>query len=182
MTISGTPTSSTGNLQVNNLPFGKYRFDISVTDIAGNTTAQSFTYFVDQIEWTVSSPIFDIGSVESSILGWGTGELIVTVKTIGAGVHLSMIRNTDLTHATDTIGVYDGSNGWGYDLWNGSSYAGLLLSHSTSQTIANTTKNINPNGLRDTFTYRIRYGVKSGANTPAEDYTGTVNFGLNLTY
>ncbi len=70
MSVSGSPTSSTGNLQITNLPFGKYRFDISISDTAGNTTTQSFTYFVDKIEWTVSAPLFSIGNVQSSILGF----------------------------------------------------------------------------------------------------------------
>jgi hypothetical protein len=62
MTLTGTTTSSTGMLQVTGLPFGKYRFDILLSDAAGNTMNQSYTYFIDAVEWTISSPSFDIGS------------------------------------------------------------------------------------------------------------------------
>lgn len=182
MSVSGTPTTSTGNLQIANLPFGKYRFDISVADVAGNIQMQSYTYFVDKIEWTVSSPIFNIGDIQSSILGFGTGELIVTVKTVGAGFSISHIRNTDLTSGSDTITVYNGTNGWGYDQWNGSAYPGVLLAHGTTQTLATVAKNINTNGQQNTFTYRMKYGVGANANTPAGDYTGSVRFDINLNY
>jgi hypothetical protein len=60
MTISGVPTSSTGILNISGLPYGKYRFDISVSDNAGNVELRSYTYFVDAIEWSVSSDQYDI--------------------------------------------------------------------------------------------------------------------------
>ena len=53
-------TSSTGVLQISGLPFGKYRFDITFSDTAGNSALQSFTYFVDKVEWTISSDTYNI--------------------------------------------------------------------------------------------------------------------------
>ena len=32
MSTLGNPTTTSGQFQINNLPFGKYRFDISVAD------------------------------------------------------------------------------------------------------------------------------------------------------
>lgn len=72
MTISGSVSTSTGVFQITNLPYGKYRFDISIADSVGNVATQSYTYYVDAIEWTVSAPIYDIGSVQSDVLGFGT--------------------------------------------------------------------------------------------------------------
>ena len=59
--ITGSISSSTGNYTINNLPFGKYRFDRVVSDTLGNTLTSSSTLFVDGIEWIVSSPIYAIG-------------------------------------------------------------------------------------------------------------------------
>ena len=55
-------STSTGILQLTNLPFGKYRFDILISDTAGNTLTQSYTYFVDAVIWTVSAPLYPIGA------------------------------------------------------------------------------------------------------------------------
>ena len=60
MTISGTTTTSTGRLAVVGLPFGKYRFDISVADTVGNIATQSMTYYIDAIDWSVSSDTYNI--------------------------------------------------------------------------------------------------------------------------
>lgn len=60
MTISGVTSTSTGNLQITNLPYGKYRFDLSIADSVGNIATQSYTYYVDAVEWTVNAPIYDI--------------------------------------------------------------------------------------------------------------------------
>ncbi len=91
MTLSGAATTSTGQLTIAGLPFGKYRFDISVSDNAGNTTLQSIVYYIDDIEWSISADTYDIGTLISNIQAFGTGEMIVTVKTVGVGYTLKMI-------------------------------------------------------------------------------------------
>lgn len=62
MSITGATSTTTGTLLVNNLPFGKYRVDVSISDNAGNTQTQSYTYFVDAVEWSVSGDTYDIGT------------------------------------------------------------------------------------------------------------------------
>lgn len=105
-------TSSTGTFQLTNIPYGKYRFDMIVADSVGNTQIQSTTLFVDAIEWIISSPIYDIGGRQTDIVGFGSGELLITVKTVGAGFDLSMIRTQDLTLGSGSITVWNGTNGW----------------------------------------------------------------------
>lgn len=82
MSISSV-TTSTGNLNIANLPFGKYRFDFSVSDNDGNITTQSITYFIDALEWNISSDQYDIGTVVPNTEMFGTGTMTVTVKTVG---------------------------------------------------------------------------------------------------
>ena len=82
MTLNGLATASTGNLTINNLPFGKYRFDISIADTSGNIKTQSFTYFVDAIEWSISSAEYDIGNIIANTQTFGSGNMTVTVKTV----------------------------------------------------------------------------------------------------
>ena len=83
MNISGIPNSTTGALGISGLPFGKYRFDIIISDNAGNIRSQSYTYFVDAIEWSVSSDNYDIGSIPANTQVFGTGTMTITVKTVG---------------------------------------------------------------------------------------------------
>lgn len=97
MTLSGTATTSTGNLTVAGLPFGKYRFDISVADTVGNTQTQSVIYYVDAIDWSISSDTYDIGTLSPGLQIFGTGEMIVTVRTVGAAFILSMLATNTLT-------------------------------------------------------------------------------------
>ena len=96
MTLSGAATTSTGNLTIAGLPFGKYRFDISVADNAGNMTTQSMVYYVDAIDWSISSDTYDIGTLSPGPQIFGTGEMIVTVRTVGAAFSLSMIATNTL--------------------------------------------------------------------------------------
>lgn len=91
----------------------------------------------------------------------------MNIKTVGAGFDLSMIRTNDLTKITDVIPVYNGTNGWGYTQWNGTLFPPTITAHGTTQTLANIAKNINTNGNKNTFTYRIKYAVNPDANTPA---------------
>ena len=62
MTLSGV-TTTTGSLSILGLPSGRYRFDISVADTLGNTLVQSYTYYIDGIDWSVSSASYDIGDI-----------------------------------------------------------------------------------------------------------------------
>lgn len=92
-----------------------------------------------------------------------------------------MIRTQDLIYSSEIIPVWNGTDGWGYDIWNAGSFSNTLTSHGTSQ-VFSVVKNINPNGQKNTFTYRIKYGVKPNPNTPAQDYSGKIQVSLNLTY
>jgi hypothetical protein len=109
MTLSGAATTSTGRLTVSGLPFGKYRFDISVTDTAGNTQTQSIVYYIDAIDWSISSDTYDIGTLSPGPQIFGTGEMIVTVRTVGAAFNLSMIGTNTLTKITETINYWNGT-------------------------------------------------------------------------
>ena len=96
MTLSGAATTSTGNLTIAGLPFGKYRFDISIADTAGNIATQSITYYIDAISWNISSDQYDIGTLTPGIQSFGTGEMIVTIQTVGAAFNLKLISSNPL--------------------------------------------------------------------------------------
>jgi hypothetical protein len=182
MNISWIPTTSTGILNITNLPFGKYRFDIIIADNAWNITTQSYTYFVDRVDWTIDSDVYNIWNIASNITQFWTWELVITVQTVGAGFTLSTSPLTNFTSSIgDTIPYWNSIVGWWYDLWSGG-FSWLLSSHSPNATLATQVQNINPNGERNTYTYRIKYGTRVDSMQAANDYLSTVRFHLNLTY
>ncbi len=83
VTLGGV-TGSTGTVNVTGLPFGKYRFDTHIADIAGNISVQSSTLFVDEVSLVISTPEYTIDDAPYGHDTFGSGELIVTVKTVGA--------------------------------------------------------------------------------------------------
>lgn len=178
---SSTSTSST--IDVTNLPFWRYRFDLSVADIAWNITTQSYTYFVDAIEWTISADTYNIGNISQNIATFGSGELTITVRTVWAGFSITTSPISILTRSSgETINYWNGITGIGYDIWNSGAFGGTILTYSPNATLANIAKNINQNGEKNTFTYRVKYGAQVDFMQAAWDYNGTVNFNLNLNY
>lgn len=183
MSITGTTSTTTWQLSINNLPSGKYRFDIAISDNAGNTSTGSYSYYIDGVIWNISSDNYNIWDLLGNVTKFGTGELVITIQTVWAGFTLVTTPITNLiSSAPATINYWNGTIGWGYDLWNGFSYSGTITSHSPSVTIATQIQSINTSGEKNTYTYRIKYGALVDSMQNAGNYTSQVSFTLNLTY
>jgi hypothetical protein len=136
---------------VHTLPFGKYRATFEIADAGNNTTQQVVNFSVDQISMTISRNSLDIGKLEAGDLMVGTEELIITVKTLGAGFTLTQntLNSLSLTGGVIQIQDFDGSNGFGYDYsetgsGNLVSYSGAL-SRVGMANLANYAIDIDPN-------------------------------------
>jgi hypothetical protein len=178
-------TVNTGSFIVQNLPFGKYRFDFTIKDNAStpNVTTRSFTYFVDQVTWTINSDNFSIGDIFGNTTTFWTGELIITVQTIGAGFILATDPSTNpLNTQWTALPYWNGTNWLGLDQWTGTGYLWNISSYNSGYTVATVAKNINQNWLRSTYTYRIKYWWKFVTSQDTGDYIGTVRFNLLLNY
>ena len=180
--IIGSPTTDGAAFQVSNLPMGKYRFDISIADNIGNVRMQSYTYYIDAIQWNISSDQYDIGWIPTNTQTFGTGEMIITVKTVWAGFNIQMVSTNTLVKWWDAIWYWDGLRGWWYDMWNGTTYSNTISDPSTSILIANQWASINPNGLLNTYTYRIKFGGKVGTEQVAGLYDGSIKFDISVNY
>jgi hypothetical protein len=177
MSFSGTTTTSTGNLNIANLPFGKYRFDFSVSDNDGNITTQSITYFIDALEWNISSDQYDIGTFVPNTEIFGTGTMTVTVKTVGVPFTVKINGTNTLAKWPDLVGYWNGVEWWGYDSgWN------VLASIGSSVVIWSQSWLINQNGLKNTYTYSIKYGWKMTAEMVAWVYNGSIKLDLIANY
>lgn len=181
-TSSQSITSTTGSWNLANIPYGKYRFDRVVTDLEGNTATYPSLLYIDAVTWTISTPTYDIGGAPQDITTFGSGEMIVTIQTIGSAFTLDMMRNTDLTSSGQSIAAFSGSHGWGYELYNGTAYSGTITAHDTNQLLSNIARNPHPDGALRTYTYRVKYGVLPVVNDVAGDYIGTIRYRVNFTF
>jgi len=175
--------SSSATINIANLPHGRYRIDLSISDNAGNITTQSYTYFVDAIEWTISTDVYNIWDIVWNTTVFWTGELMVTIRTVWAWFSLTTSPLSALTRpGGDTINYWNGTFWVWYDLWSGSGFGGAILSYSPNATLATVAKNINPNWEKNTFVYRVRYGAYVDFMQSAGDYIGTASFRIILDY
>ncbi len=74
----------TGIFLLKNLPYGKYRYMVSVGDYAGNIRTIGNIFYVDEVEFTINTGSVRIGLISSGNLAtsYPNDELILTVKTV----------------------------------------------------------------------------------------------------
>lgn len=176
-------TSTGATYEVTGLPYGKYRVTFEIADNAANSSTQLHILYVDQIEFTVSTGSVDIWSIASpSTVYTSSGDLTVTVKTLGAAFDVTLFPNADLTTASgSTIPVWDNTTGFWYQE---PPYPWSILSHSGWVVIWSEWASLNTNGEKNTYTYNLRYSLLLDVleHYAAWDYTGSVDFRINIDY
>ena len=170
-------TTGTGVHSLAGIPYGKYRFRTYVSDLAGNTSSIERIFYVDAIEWNISSDSYDIGILPTDTEVFGTGTMTITVKTIGAGFTIKMTSINTLVKGTDTINYWNGTTWWWYD-----SGGSTLGNPAFGITVATESNNINLNGLKNTYTYTLKYWAKINSEIAAWLYDGSVKMDIIATY
>ncbi len=181
--LSGSPdiTSSTGTWQFVDMPYGKHLYTFTVRDYQGNGTIVSNEFYIDEIEWILNQPTVDIGNITPWVQKTSNpSELTITVKTVWAPFILSM-SGTPLSYSGEVIVHWTGTGGYGFEQYSGG-YSNIISSMSGWVTIVTQPGNINTNGDKNTYTYRIQYGGLIDVYAFSWDYRSTLQFGLDLTY
>ena len=176
-------TATGAKYVVKNLPYGKYRATFSIYDNTGNRTIVERIFYVDALEWSISSPTLDIGEITPGMPQTSSGELFITIKTVGAGVDLGMKKNTSLVSVTgNVIQNFDGSFGWWYksspytwSTWN-------VPSSPASVILFSQPKNIHPDGLKYTYVISLKFSANVDLDQVAQDYTANLGFQTWYTY
>ncbi|MCH2188345.1 hypothetical protein MK079_00765 [Candidatus Gracilibacteria bacterium] len=182
--ISGTSvtssniTTNTGSFDISGLDYGRYRATVSISDIAENTGTQEIEFYIDEVEFMVSTGSLNIGSLESGIADF-SDEIQVTVRTIGAPFQVDLVKNTDLLSGTQEISSWNGGSGYGYE---STPYNGIITSFDTGATIGTQTKNLNTNGQKNTYNYQLQIGALVEAQQAAGDYSGNIDFNIQFNY
>jgi hypothetical protein len=137
---------------------------------------------------TISTGSSAIGKLTTNSITLGTGEVIITIQTIGAGFQLSLGGSGTLDAGLSQIGAYNGTAGYGIDY--ASSGSGTLKSYNGTLTAIPGTvlenfatgSYIGGNGNLHIFTYTIKHGAKITALQTAGNYISNTSVNLSLTY
>lgn len=171
-------TTSAATFDISGLPYGKYKASFSLADNAGNTVNQEIILYIDAPELIVSSGSLDLWNTDS-FSEYYSQELEITVKTLGAAHEIFLKKNTDLISWSDTIEQYNGTWYW-YDLWP--SYSNSISDFWVSSSIGSSNANINTNGDKNIYTYRIKIWALIDIQQAAGDYEWSIDIGIELEY
>ncbi len=172
-----TLTETGASYPVSSLNYWKYKVSFNISDNNGNiSNTLENTFYIDRPQLIISTWSIDIWTLnDTTNTFWDT--LTVTVKTIWAGFKVKLKKNQTLTYDTDTIPYYDWSLGFGYDKnddWN--------LNDFNDDIIMQEVENINTSWDLNIYTYTLKIWAIIDLQQSAWDYTGKINFGIELDY
>ncbi|MDD3793628.1 MAG: hypothetical protein PHI37_02365 [Candidatus Gracilibacteria bacterium] len=174
--VSGLINTSQANYSTNNLAYGKYKYIFRIHDNYGNFSIVERIFYIDQpnMNLNTSNYISSIGT------NYGSGELILTVNTVGAGYSIELIKNTDLIDDRGNIIInWDGNTGVGYD---NEPYLGPKKDIPNNPIIGNGVMNINNNGNLNTYIHKIKIKSIVGEEQFAGDYNMDISFRVIFNY
>ncbi len=178
--FTGAIVTSTGaNFPVSWLPFWKYKATYSITDKVWNTATQDIIFYVDEVEFNISTWSIDIGTLPWGASQFSTWELIVTVKTVWAGFTLDMTHATNFSYDYGVIWDWDGSKWFWYDQ---SPYSWSILTINPHTILGTQTGSINTNGNKNVYTYRVKYWALVNPDQLGWDYATNISFQIAYDY
>jgi len=171
-------TSGTGSFDYSGVLYGKYRATFEISDNAWNTSSQSVEFYIDEVEMIVSTGSLDMWSIDSSG-PYFSDELTVTVRTLWAAHDVTLNYNTDLSYQTESIPQFTTLWYW-YDL--GPTYSNTITDISSQTSIWSQVVNINTNGEKNTYTYRVKIWALVDIQQAAGDYEWSIDIWIELGY
>ncbi|NUJ97685.1 hypothetical protein HGA92_02755 [Candidatus Gracilibacteria bacterium] len=174
-------TSSQANYPMHTLGYGKYRANFSIKDIVGNTRNREIIFYVDEITWNISRPDIAINEAKAFTHSFSDDEITLTIQTVGAGFSLYLKNNTPPTNGTgNMIEDWDGTKGFGYDF---APYTGSVQKINNSNIVlVSQNKNLNTNGEKNTYTYKIKLGAYTNYSHSSGNYNGELGFIFSSEY
>ncbi|MCP4523238.1 MAG: cadherin repeat domain-containing protein, partial [Candidatus Gracilibacteria bacterium] len=172
-------TNNQASYSMNNLDFGKYRYDFSISDTNGNTSTVSREFYIDIPQISVSTGSLDIGDISAGGLQFSNNEIQITVETVGAGFQVFASQDDLFSNGSAIIINWDGIQGIGYDIHP---YSGLNKNINTENILATQVSDININGEKNSYTYSINIGTLIEEQQAAGVYSTHVSFYLQLDY
>lgn len=163
------------------LPFGRYQAWFEIYDNAWNNTFVIHEFYVDEVEFTISAPEINIGTVFENNTTYTSNDILtITVRTVWAEFDVTMLKQTEMDNAGDIIPDWDGVRGFWYE----ESPFGTINSFWSATNIVSETRNLNINGEKNTYSYDIKYAALLDIieNYSAWDYESLLDFNIELDY
>ena len=177
--ISNTSTTTTKAIySISNLNFWKYRTTFNISDNVWNISSDYITtFYIDEPELIISTGSINIWELNNTTNTFGD-TITVTVKTIWAPFRVKLNKNTALIRSSwEFIPYYDWTVWMGYDKnndWN--------LFDYNNDIILSSIKNINTNWDLNTYTYTLKMWAIKDFQQAAWNYSGKIDFGIELDY
>lgn len=177
---SSSITSTGSTFSATDIPYGKYKATMSISDIIGFTSSQEIIFYIDELEFTISTGSVDIGALPYSTNYFSSDELIVTIKTVGVPFEVTMNQDTNMIYdITEVIPNWNGSTGFGYEE---EPYSGTINTIITDTFIGSWALFVNTNGDKNTYTYKIKFGANIEYEQSPWDYISSLSFNLTTSY
>lgn len=171
--LSSTGNASVTSYALQNLARGAYRATFGVSDAAGNVSQTVSTFYVDALEFDVSTSVADFGNVDAGTFALSS-KVTVIIKTVGAPFSLHLKGNGKLRSANDEIAAWDGSLGFGYACESSPSSLGTCDSQTapfeSGTVIHASAASPDSNGNLKTFSYEIVFATRFDELTKAGSY------------
>jgi len=166
---------------ISDLPYGRYQAGFEIHDNAGNNTFVIHEFYVDAVEFIISTPEVNIGIIyDASTQYTSWDNLTVEVKTVWAAFNVIMTQQTDMENDGEIIPDWDGTRWFGYE----PSPFGSINAFGSWNSIWSETRDLHPDGEKYTYSYDLKYSVLLDIieNYSAGDYEALVDFGIQLDY
>ena len=190
-----TSWSDISNTDINNLrsiyiledlDSGRYRTQFSIADNAGNTINEEIVFYIDNFSMKITWWNIDMWDITPSVKQFSTWEITITVKTVWAWFDIIQNKSGLFTQWITNIWDFDWNYGFWYDIyknengniWNYSSN----ISTISNNNISNITNNIDTNGVLKTYTYKVKFWVKTWGMQSPWKYSTDIDFWILNTY
>ncbi|MBW7954501.1 lamin tail domain-containing protein [Candidatus Gracilibacteria bacterium] len=168
-------TGSVDLLKVNyilsGLNYGKYKATFSIKDTSGNTQNDVKIFYVDDFSFSLSTGSINLGELKQNQLIQAQDNVIVTIKTLGAG--FDFIHNYQINE----LGDWDGNIGYG-------ACEGVSCNEiqNYKSKVFSQTKELQTSGELKTYNYIIKYGGKIDNFKEAGNYQINNEYKVNVKY
>ncbi len=172
-------TSTWATYQTTSLPFWKYRYDFTISDITWNTSSTWATFYIDEPEIIVSSWTLDVWDINTWVTKFSSWDLTITIKTVWAWFNLVLNKDTSITDWTAIITDWNWVDWFWYDKNPYTSNINLI---NTNEIIATEIENININWDKNTYLYTVKFWALVWPEQVAWNYEWLIRFWLSLDY
>jgi hypothetical protein len=174
-------TNSQANYPIHNLGYGKYKANFAIKDIVWNTRNREIIFYVDEITWNISRPDISINEAKAFTHSFSDNEIILIVETVWAWFSLYLKNNTSPINGTwNMIEDWDGTKGFWYDFapytWS------VQKINNSNIPLVSQNKNLNTNGEKNTYTYKIKLWAYTNYSHPSGNYNGELGFIFSSEY